>query len=225
MSQIHKSRPSTNPYIDTIWETTNVSDGVYLATPDGSWDLIVLIYKSGARQMLLAGQATKPQQIPYQAGTGSVVLSFAPGAYMPLHPADTLVDSAELLPNFDDDHFMLAGHTFEFPTFENAEELVEKMVALKILKNDDVVNGELRGQPRAMSERAKQRHFSRTTGLTKKYLDQIRQAQRAIVLLQQGKRPIDAAMEAGYTDQPHLAKSLKKIMDSKPSSVNDIHKL
>ncbi|HYG83898.1 MAG TPA: helix-turn-helix domain-containing protein [Verrucomicrobiae bacterium] len=225
MSQIHKSRASISPYIDTIWKTQNISDGVYLATPDGSWDLIVLIHKSGARQMLLAGQATKPQYVPYQAGTGSVVISFASGAYMPFHPADTLTDSAEMLPNLDDDHFMLAGHAFEFPTFENAEQLVDKTVALKILKNDAVVEGELRGAPKAMSERAKQRHFSRTTGLTKKYLNQIKQAQRAIILLQQGKRPIDAAIEAGYTDQPHLAKSLKKIMNSRPSNIDEIHKL
>lgn len=225
MSQIHESRKSTNPYIDTIWKSQNLTDGVYLATPDGSWDLIVGIDQAGAKSMMIAGQATKPQKIPYLAGTKSVVISFAPGAYMPQYPAEALLDGAEMLPNFDADHFMLAGHTFKFPTFEDAEDLVGELVKLKILKNDSVVDGELRGTPKAMSDRGKQRHFAQTTGLTKKYLGQIKQAQRAVMLLQQGKKPVEAAVEAGYTDQPHLAKSLRKIMGSKPSDVNDIHKL
>lgn len=225
MSQIHESRKSDSPYIDTIWKTKNLSDGVYVATPDGSWDLIVAILQDGSKFMMLTGQATKPQKVPYKAGTGSVVISFAPGAYMPQYPADEMLNNTVILPNFNSNQFMLAGHTFTFPTYENAEQLVEELVRLNILKNDYVVNGELRGTPRAMSDRGKQRHFARTTGLTKKYLDQIKQAQRAVVLLQQGKTPIEAAVEAGYTDQPHLAKSLKKIMETKPSDVKDIHKL
>jgi hypothetical protein len=225
MSQIHERRDPDNPYIDTIWRTQNLSDGVYSATPDGSWDLIVAIFQDGSRQMMLTGQATKPQEVPYQGGTGSVVISFAPGAYMPQYPAEERIDSLEMLPNFDPEHFMLAGHTFAFPTFEDAEELVEKLVALGILKNDSVVDGELRGSPKAMTKRAKQRHFARTTGLNQQYLQQIKRAQQAVKLLQEGKKPIEVAMEAGYTDQPHLAKSLKKIMDVKPSNVDDIHKL
>ncbi|HEX8762887.1 MAG TPA: helix-turn-helix domain-containing protein [Candidatus Saccharimonadales bacterium] len=225
MSQIHQSRKSDNPYIETVWQTRNIADGVYLATPDGSWDLIVGIDETGAKFMLLAGQATKPVRVPYKAGTRSVVISFAPGAYMPYYPANELLDNTIMLTNFDDEHFTLAGHTFAFPTFENAEQLVDKLVKLKILRNDNVVEGELQGTPKAMSARGKQRHFSQTTGMTKKYLDQIKQAQQAVTLLQQGKKPIEAAMEAGYTDQPHLAKSLRKIMNTKPSDVDDIHKL
>jgi hypothetical protein len=225
MTQIHKSRASDNPHIDRIWRSQNITDGVYSATPDGSWDLIVMIDRTGARQMALTGQATKPMQVPYQAGTGSVVISFVPGAYLPHYPAEALLDSIIFLPNFDDEHFNIAGHTFAFPTFEDAEVLVEKMVLLGILKNDSVVDGVSKGTPRAASSSTTQRHFVRTTGLTQKYLAQIRQAQRAIRLLQEGKKPIDAAIDSGYTDQSHLAKSLKKIMDAKPSDVDDIHKL
>lgn len=225
MSQVHKKRSSDNLYIDTIWQTQNLEDGVYLATPDGSWDLIVGIDENGNKMMILAGQATEPQEIPYKAGTGSVVISFTPGAYMPQYPAKQLLDAVGILPNFDEEHFMLAGHAFPFPAFENAEELVDKLVALKILKNDAVVQGELSGVPKAMSNRAKQLHFVQTTGLTQKHIHQIKRAQYAVKLLQNGKKPIQAATEAGYADQPHLAKALKKIMRKKPSDTNDIHKL
>lgn len=225
MTQIHESRPSAHPYIDTVWQTKNTADGVYLATPDGSWDLIVAIDEHGNKFMMIAGQATKPSEIPYKAGTGSVVISFKPGVYTPLYPASALLNNVEFLPNFDEDHFILGGHTFVFPTYETAEELIERLIDLEILKTNDVIAAELEGKPKAMSERAKQRHFSTTTGMTQKYLDQIKRAQLAIRLLQQGKKPSDVAAEAGYTDQPHMANSLKKIMTSKPSDIDHIHKL
>jgi AraC-like DNA-binding protein len=43
--------------------------------------------------------------------------------------------------------------------------------------------------------------------------------------LQKGKKPRDVAADTGFADQPHLARSLKKIMGVKPSDIEDIHKL
>lgn len=225
MTQIHTKRTSDHPYIETIWQTRNTADGIYTATPDASWDLIMATDTDGSRFAFIAGQATKSRQLPYKANTRSLVISFVPGAYMSAYPGEKLLDTVEMLPNFDRGHFMLAGHTFAFPTFEDAEQLVEKLVALKILKTDNIVNNAVGNKKPALSERAVQRHFTRTTGLTQKYLAQIQRAQLAVRLLQQGKKPIEVAMEAGYTDQAHLSNSLKKIMNRKPSEVDDIHKV
>lgn len=225
MSQQHESRKSDHPYIETIWRTHNLADGVYSATPDAAWDLIVAINPDGSKFTFLAGQATKPQDIPYKKGSSSVVVSFTTGAYMPIYPGDTLLDKTELLPNFDNEHFMLAGHTFAFPTFENAEQLVEKLVSLGILTSDKIVDDVMTSKDAALSERAVQRHFIHTTGMTQKYLDQVQRAQRAVSLLKQGEKPLDVAADTGYTDQSHLAKSLKKIMHKRPSDVDEIHKL
>ncbi len=221
MTQVHKSRKSVHPFVETIWQSTNITDGTYLATPDRSWDLITMIHKDGTRQMMLAGQATKPMQVPYLAGTSSVVISFAPSTYLPSYPSDTLIDSFEMLPVPDNEHFELAGHIFPFPTFEDAETLVEQMTEKGILKNDPVVGGE----QLAHSDRTAQRHFTSTTGMSRKSLEQIERAQRAVSLLQKGKRPADAAADSGYSDQPHLTKSLKKIMGVSPTNTDDVHKL
>ena len=221
MTQIHESRKSSHPLIETIWRTTNISNGTYLATPDRSWDLITMVHKDGQKEMMLAGQATKPMQVPYLAGTSSVVISFTPSSYLPSHASDALVDSFQMLPVVNNERFELAGYTFAFPTFETAEELVEQMVDRGILKNDPVVGG----MQRAHSDRTAQRHFTTTTGLSRKSLEQIERAQRAVSLLQNGKRPADAAVDSGYSDQPHLTKSLKKIMGVSPTDVDDIHKL
>jgi len=225
MTQVHRRRQSSHPLIDTVWATQNQADGIYTATPDGSWDLIVLIQPDGSKSMMLTGQATKPMTVPYKKGTRSVVISFAPGAYMPAHSSKKLVDSFEMLPNADAEHFILSDLTFAFPTFDTAENLVEAMVAAGILVADPIVYAASRGVPQASSDRSKQRHYIQNTGLRPKDFAQIERAQEAVRQLQKGKSPGDVAADAGFADQPHLAKSLKKIMGVNPSNVDDIHKI
>ena len=225
MSQVHSRRKSDNPYIETVWRSTNLTDGVYHATPDGSWDLIVLIDSAGNKHMMLTGQATKTYDVPYQAGTSSIVISFVAGAYMPHVPAVKIVDLVEVLPNADAGHFILNGHTFAFPTYETAEVLVEQLVSTGVLAMNTVVTAALSGHPLATSHRTVQRHFTQTTGVTQKSMEQINRAQQAVKMIQTGAKPVDVAAEAGYTDQAHLSKSLKRIMGTPPSDVGHIHKL
>ena len=61
-----------------------------------------------------------------------------------------------------------------------------------------------------------QRHFLRTTGLTYKTFTQIERAQKAMALLQMGRPAADVAFALGYSDQPHLIRSLKAIMGETP---------
>ena len=225
MSQIHRRRSSDSPYIDTVWATQNISDGIYSATPDGSWDIIVLIQPDGSRSVMLAGQATEPVDVPYNGGTSSVVISFAAGAFLPAYPGKKMLNLTELLPCPDADYFSLAGHVFAIPTFETAEALARTMVEQGVLRMDAVVAAILSGDTKALSDRVKQRHFLAVTGLTRKSLEQIHRAQEAVRQLQAGKKPIDVAADAGFSDQAHLAKSLKKIMHKNPSNVDTIHKL
>jgi len=225
MSQIHSRRKSDNPYIETVWRSTNLTDGVYHATPDGSWDLIVLIDSAGHKRMMLTGQATKTYDVPYQADTSSIVISFVGGAYMPHVPAAKIVDLVEILPNADADHFILNDHTFAFPTYETAEALVEQLVSTGTLAMNTIVEAALSGSPLATSDRTVQRHFTQTTGVTQKSIEQINRAQQAVKMIQTGVKPVDVAAEVGYTDQAHLSKSLKRIMGAPPSDVSHIHKL
>jgi len=224
MSQIHTHRDSPHPLVDTVWATQNISDGIYSATPDGSWDLIMLNMQDGARHMMITGQATKPMDVPYQKNTSSVVISFARGAYIPAY-AGKLVDSFEMLPNTDAEHFALCDNMFVFPTYENAEELVEALVESGLLIADPIIYTANESNAWAASKRSHQRHFAKRTGISEKSFEQIERAKNAVRQLQGGKAPRDVAADTGYSDQPHLARSLKKIMGVKPSDVDDIHKL
>jgi hypothetical protein len=225
MSQRHISRTSTNTFIDRVWATENLEDGVYKATPDGCWDLIVLKTKDGKKMMMLTGQASKTTMVPYEAGTGSVVISFTAGAYMPQMPGASMLDLVGILPNADANSFVLLGYVFEIPTYDNAEDLVAEMEQRGLLAMDDIVTAVLQGAPKAMSNRNMQRHFIQATGLTRKSLEQIHRAQKAVKLIKAGVPPSSAAADSGFSDQPHLSKSLQKLMQSRPSDVDDIHKL
>ena len=225
MSQKQERRTSDNPYIDRVWRSTALSDGTYLATPDSSWDLIAAIKADGARMVFITGQATKAERLNYKAGEQSVVIQFAAGAYLPVFKGAPFTDSFVILQLPDDMHFELAGNIFPWPTFENAEELIDEMVRLGVLANDDIVDGVLRGTPKAASKRSIERHFKTTTGLSPKKMADIRRAQEAVRMLKSGKDPSTTAVDAGYYDQPHLSKSLKKLMDSLPSDVDDINQV
>lgn len=219
MSQIHTQRSSEHPYIDTVWATECKADGVYTATPDGSWDLIYAETPDGTRMIFFAGQQSGPMEVPYKKGERSLVISFTGSTYLVNMP-----ESFEFLP-ISGNRFTFEGHTFPLPTFDNAEEITDMLIASGLLKNDEVVARVLNNKPKGASPRTVQLHFRAATGLTMNYFEQIRRAQEAVRQLQAGKKPSDVASDVGYTDQAHMVRSLKKIMGRLPSNIGDIHKL
>lgn len=225
MAQQHKRRTSESPYIDAVWQSVAISDGTYLVTPDGSWDLITALEPDGQRVTFITGQATKAQRLFYKAGQRSVVISFAAGAYLRPFRGALFAGNYSMLTMPDDLHFELGGQTFPLPTFENAEALINQMVERGIVASDEVVEGVMRGTPKAASRRSVERHFKTTTGLSPKKLADIRRAQAAVRMLKAGKDPATTAAEAGYYDQPHMSKELKRLMDSLPSDVDDISQI
>ena len=144
---------------------------------------------------------------------------------MPQRYGRDMLDLVEILPTHGVDHFELSGKIFNYPTYDNAEQLVQAMDKEGMLAMDDVVAAILHNNPKATSNRTAQRHFIHKTGLSKKSLEQIHRAQKAASLLQSGMSASQTATEVGYSDQPHMTKSLKKIMSSGQHDIDDIHKL
>jgi AraC-like DNA-binding protein len=53
----------------------------------------------------------------------------------------------------------------------------------------------------------------------------IRRAQEAVRRLKRGEPPAAVAADLGYSDQPHMIKSIKTIMGRLPSDLELVHKL
>jgi AraC-like DNA-binding protein len=224
MTQKHTHRTSSHPWIDVVWQTVCLSDGVYRATPDGSWDLILSCSPDGVPTVFLTGQATEPVDVPYSEGEHSVVISFAAHVFL---AAETEVRTGATIRFLEvqDGWFLLDGVRLPLPTFLGAEDLVDKMVAAGLLKSDDVVAKAFSERPKAASKRSVQQHFRKTTGITQKDFQLIRRAQEAVRLLKAGQSAADVAAKLGYSDQSHMIKSIKKIMGHLPSNLGPVHKI
>ena len=70
-----------------------------------------------------------------------------------------------------------------------------------------------------LAPRTLQRRIVRATGLTPGSIRQIRRAQRAVELLSQGMRPLEVAHHAGYADQSHLTRSLRRFVGRTPAQI------
>lgn len=224
MTQKHTQRASSHPWIDTVWQTVCLEDGVYKATPDGAWDLILGVSPDDDAVVFLTGQATEPVDVPYLAGEHSVVISFAAHVY--LATEDEVRTGSEIRwLSVTGERFELDGADLPLPTFEDAEDLVDQMIRAGLLKSDDLVARAFSDSPKAASQRSVQQHFKRTTGITQKDFQMIRRAQEAVRRLKRGEAPAGVAAELGFTDQSHMIKSIKTIMGQVPSNLELIHKL
>ena len=209
---------STSPLVKSIWHTKSDADGVYLAAPDGCWDIIIFRQKDQTK-VIVCGQGMQAAPVPYAAGSETLGISLRAHAYLAALPGLQLARSEIVLPEAGNQKVWLHGERVEVPTLENIDTFVAKLVRAGMLQQNEVVSAFLGHTPKALSERTAQRHFLRTTGLTPYHFVQLQRAQQAVVLLQQGKPAAAVAAEVGYTDQPHMARSLKLIMGRTPAEL------
>lgn len=215
---------SSHPWIDVVWQTVCLTDGIYRATPDGSWDLILSCAPDGTPMVFLTGQATEPVDVPYAAGEHSVVISFAAHVYI-ASETDVRTGASIRFLEVKDDAFALEGVKLPLPSFSGAEALVDAMVAAGLLLSDDLVARAFSEKPKAASRRSVQQHFRKTTGITQKDFEQIRRAQEAVRQLKAGQKAAEVAAGLGYADQSHMIKSIKRIMGHLPSNLEPVHKI
>lgn len=123
------------------------------------------------------------------------------------------------LPEAASKSFWLNGSAWQFPDYENAETFVDRLAREGLLVREPVVDAVLRDQPPAMSWRSVQRHFLYATGLPHNSIRQIARARQAMALLQRGVSILDTVYEVGYTDQPHMTKSLKHFIGQTPAQI------
>ena len=146
-------------------------------------------------------------------------IRFKLGTVMPHLPASAFVDRDLNLPDASSKSFWLNSSAWQYPTYDNADTFVDRLVREGLLICNPIVDTALQGQLRDVSIRTVRRHFLRTTGLTQSTIHQIERARYATVLLQQGTAILDTVYEAGYSDQPHLTKSLKYFIGKTPSQI------
>lgn len=211
------TRPADSPLVQAVTTWVIGDEETTIAAPDGCWDLVVL-KQGGATNILLTGQTTRAVSLPFAAGDEIMTISFKASAFLAFIPATDLVDRGILL-STSRRRFQLASDVFDIPTFENAEGFVQSLVKKGQVRQDEVIEAALTDRLPAYSQRSIQRRFLRATGMTQNYFRQIQRARQAAALLQSGTSATQVSFEMGYSDQPHMSRSLKRILGRTPTEI------
>lgn len=218
MTARRQARASDSPLVERITQVTYDGPVQEWSTPDGCWDIVVM-RRAGQTTVLQTGLISRPVLLANEAGDSYLAISFKPGVFAAKAPGSRMLDRALVRPLVSARSFAIDHETLEVPSFENAEGLVDRLARRGVLVRDELVESAAAGHPRAISPRSMQRHFLAALGMTPKQFSQIRRACRAVELLGVGMTPATVAAELGYSDQPHLTRSLKAIMGSTPGDL------
>jgi AraC-like DNA-binding protein len=218
MSAIFEGRESDSPYIEKIWRGRVEEDYMPVCPADVRWNLLFTRYQ-GQTKVSAEGPTTQSVTKHNFASAEFLVIKFRLGIYMPSLPVGDLLNGDQFLPLASSQTFWLQGSSWQFPDFENAETFVARMMREGLLSVEPVVSEVLKELPQEISSRTVRRRFLHSTGLTHKAIQQIERAQQAAALLGQGMSIADATYELGYSDQPHLTRSLKRFLGQTPSQV------
>lgn len=218
MSFTYEEKVINSLYIDKIWHTYTTSDGIYTASLDGNWDIIIS-RAPDATYFMVNGVGKGAVQVPYTAGVESIGIALKPGVFLRDLKGRDIVDTQHVLVKGTSEYVELGDHLFKIPVFATAEAFVSKLAQKGVLLTDKVVSSFSDGNTKGASERSLRRHVTQATGLSPYFFSQIQRAQYATQLLQQGMSIAQVAIEAGYSDQAHLTKAVKLLMGRTPAQI------
>jgi hypothetical protein len=223
MSLIYEERLSDSPYIETVTQGWTVRDGSTIRPAEIHWHMVFVKHSGGLRP-LLVGPLPTAGVASWGEGAEILWIKFKLGTFIPHLPTRKFLDKETTLPEGAGKSFWLKGSAWQFPSYDNVETFVNRLVRADVLARDPVVNAALRDQLPAMSPRTVRHRFLQAAGLTQSHIRQAQRAQQAAARLRQGVSILDTVDELGYFDQPHLTRSLKQFIGYTPAHIAQMSK-
>lgn len=219
----YAERPATAPELLVCAWSRTTADGpprTYRIVPDGCVDLIWT-----GTELFVAGPDTRAQLTT--TGPGALHgVRLRPGVAPALfgRPASELLDSRPTLAELGRQTFADTRLTDALSATDNPTHLLEQAVVGAVRRDrldpaiPEVVAGLARGEAVAeladrfgCTERSLHRRSVAAFGYGPKMLHRVLRFQRALRLIRGGRCYADAAYEAGYADQPHLAREVRAL--------------
>lgn len=211
-------RSSDSPYIETVWRSQSNYTGEFLSVAASHWEMVIT-QLAGNIHVTMRGPETQAKAAYCPADGKWLGVIFKLGAFMPNLPTVKLVDREVNLPLAGEQSFWLHSTAWALPTYENVETFIARLVREGLLVHDPIVATALQNQATDLSPRTVQRRFLNATGLTHGAISQIARARHAAALLRQGVSILDTVDLAGYADQPHLTRALKRLVGQTPAQL------
>lgn len=211
-------RPSDSPLVEMVWGSQIEGGGSFVSMAASRLEM-VFTRQRDTITVTVRGPETRATHAPIPEDAEFLGITFRLGAYMPHLPTGQLIDGSINLPDASGSGFWLQGAAWQYPTYENADTFVARLIRQRLLAHEPIVEAALNGQFNALSPRSIQRRFLRATGITHGTMHQIERARRAMNLLQQGMPILDTVEQAGYYDQPHMTRALKLLIGQTPAQI------
>lgn len=218
MGFIVEQRASDSPFVEAVMYGHTASVGTTIRPAECHWHLVLTRYL-GESRMLTVGPWTTTGVLSYSQGAEILWIKLRLGAFMPHLPTRYFLNRETILPEAAGNAFWLNSLAWRFPNYENADTFVSRLVREGVLAWDPIVDAVLRHQRSDLSPRTVRHRFARATGLSPYQIHQVKRAQQADRLLRQGVSILDTVEEAGYSDQPHLTRSLKHWIGYTPAQL------
>ena len=216
---IDEERVSDSPFVERIWCSHSEGERAFLSIAVNHCEFVVSRLQDKVT-MTLRGPETKATPMGNAPAEGEWVgILLKLGTFLSHPPTSRLVDGGVDLTTASSNSFWLGGSVWQLPDYENADIFVERLVHEGLLRRSPVVEAALQGRLTDLTQRAVQYRFLQVTGITQSTARQIERARYATLLLQQGVSILDTIEQAGYYDQPHLTRSLGRLIGQTPAQL------
>lgn len=216
---VAEERQSDSPFVDLVWRSTSTETMPFTSVAATHWSIVVSKI-ADTQSITIRGPETTPTIAMSPANSEYMGILFKPGTIMPKFPAIQLKNRQDItLPNCSNQSFWLNSSNWNLPDYDNVETFVDWLIRDELLYFDDDVARALNDEPTDVSQRTLQRRIKRATGLTRGTFDQIKRARYASQLLINGESLMDVTFKAGYFDQSHLIRSLKRFIGFTPQEL------
>jgi hypothetical protein len=178
---------------------------------------IILVQSDASAEVIIRGPETAPRSEILLPGYTWIGIRLQPGVQLKNFPTQQLTDSFRILPADSNGQFQLEGTLLQFPSFSNAEQLINQMHDLGYIRGKALNSQEPPQQ--VMSSKSYSRFVKRSTGLSPYKLHQLQRISEALHLLRQGTAAATVASELGFADQAHLTRAAKQFLGYTPKEL------
>ena len=211
MAIAFEDRPSDSPDIERVWRSRSDAVDGMTSIASAHWTLVA--WRAGRQwRVAVEGPETGATTVPVPPETEFVGIRLSLGAALERLSRDSIVGHGIEFPDVSRHSVRIFGHTVPLPGYDDAEDLIQRLVRAGVIMRDPMVRDVLRGWPPDATARTVRRHFLSATGLTPGLVHQIERVRVAAMLIRTGAPFADVAHDLGYYDQPHLARSLGRFI-------------
>ena len=210
--------PHRSALVENSWQARSAPAAHFVSVATAHWEVVVT-RRRGAASMTVRGPETRATVVPIPPDAGFFGIEFSVGTFMPGLPPGRLVDRAVTLPAATGDSVWLADTEWEVPGPAGVDAFVEGLEAAGLLVHDPLPAEALHGDVAGVSTRSLERRVARATGLSRGAAARIRRAELAVQLLSAGVPVTEVASLAGYADQPHLTRALRRLVGQTPGHI------